>query len=110
MLVHDCSHRTLHLTSAHSCNTQTIYTSSYINFFVTAVSEECWEDDNQPSFLAEPEKLVESKLEFMEREAELMVGDHGSSHYAQKAEDFLLADDPALFSDEFSDPEDWGVL
>lgn len=74
-----------------------------------SVSEECWEDDNQPSFLAEPEKLVESKLEFMEREAELMVGDHGSSHYAQKAEDFLLADDPALFSDEFSDPEDWGV-
>ena len=38
-----------------------------------------------------------------------MVGDHGSSHYGGKAEDFLLADDPALFSDEFSDPEDWGV-
>ena len=80
-----------------------------INFCPTAVSEECWEDDNQPSFFAEPEKMVKSKLEFMEREAELMVGDHGSSHYAQKAEDFLLADDPALFSDEFSDPDDWGV-
>ena len=39
-----------------------------------------------------------------------MVGDHGSSYYAEKAEDFLLADDPALFSDEFSDPEDWGLL
>ena len=72
------------------------------------VSEECWEDDDEPHTFTSAEQ-VDSRLEFMEREAELMVGDHGSSHYAQKAEDFLLADDPALFSDEFSDPEDWGI-
>ena len=26
----------------------------------------------------------------------------------ERAEDFLVADDPALFSDEFSEPEEWG--
>ena len=26
----------------------------------------------------------------------------------EQAEDFLIADDPAMFSDEFSDPEEWG--
>ena len=73
-----------------------------------AVSEECWDDDDEPACFSAAEKL-EPKLGFMEREAELMVGDHGSSYYCEKAEDFLLADDPALFSDEFSDPEDWGA-
>ena len=72
------------------------------------VSEECWEEDDEPNTVTSAQQ-VESRLEFMEREAELMGGDHGSSHYAEKAEDFFLADDPALFSDEFSDPEDWGV-
>ena len=27
----------------------------------------------------------------------------------ERAEDFLLADDPAQFSDTFSDPEDWDI-
>ena len=77
---------------------------------IHAVSEECWDDDDEPACFTTVEKL-DKRLEFKEREAdlELMVGDHGSSHYGGKAEDFLLADDPALFSDEFSDPEDWGV-
>ena len=26
----------------------------------------------------------------------------------ERAEDWLTADDPAMFSDEFSGPEDWG--
>ena len=72
------------------------------------MSEECWDDDDEAAYLATAEQL-EQKSEFKEKEAELMVGDHGSSYLAEKAEDFLLADDPALFSDEFSDPEDWGV-
>lgn len=72
------------------------------------MSEEYWEDDDEPAHFSTTEQL-DSRLEFMEREAELMVGDHGSSYYGGKAEDFLLADDPALFSDDFSDPEDWGA-
>ena len=31
------------------------------------------------------------------------------NYLMEKAEDFLLADDPAQFSDEFSDPDDWDV-
>ena len=27
----------------------------------------------------------------------------------EKAEDFLLVDDPTQFSDEFSDPDEWDV-
>lgn len=77
--------------------------------FFISVSEECWDNDDEPAFLATEQ--LDERSEFMEKEAslELMVGYHGSSHYGGKAEDFLLADDPALFSDEFSDPEDWGV-
>ncbi len=30
-----------------------------------------------------------------------------SGYLAERAEDWLIADDPALFSDEFSDPEEW---
>jgi len=33
----------------------------------------------------------------------------GSDFLLDKAENFLIADDPALFSDEFSDPEEWGL-
>ena len=79
-------------------------------YHICAVSEECWDDDNEPPCFTTAEQL-DKRSEFKERETdvELMVGDHGSSYYAGKAEDFLLADDPALFSDEFSDPEDWGV-
>lgn len=28
----------------------------------------------------------------------------------ERAYDWLEADDPALFSDEFSEPEDWGMM
>lgn len=31
-----------------------------------------------------------------------------SEYLLERAEDYLVADDPALFSDEFSEPEEWG--
>lgn len=31
-----------------------------------------------------------------------------SDFYMERAYDWLEADDPALFSDEFSEPEEWG--
>lgn len=31
------------------------------------------------------------------------------NYLMEKAEDFLIADDPAQFSDEFSDPDEWDV-
>lgn len=32
-----------------------------------------------------------------------------SDYLLERAEDYLTADDPALFSDEFSEPEEWGI-
>lgn len=44
-------------------------------------------------------------------QSETHENDHNHHHrdfLLEQAEDFLIADDPAMFSDEFSDPEEWG--
>lgn len=61
--------------------------------------EEDWDDDDEPAMALDSSRT------------------HGCSSFnsppqnylMEKAEDFLLADDPAQFSDEFSDPDEWDV-
>ena len=61
--------------------------------------EESWDDDDE-AFMV----LPSSQLDY---------STHGhqtaSDHRMERAEDFLLADDPAQFSDTFSDPEEWDL-
>ena len=74
-------------------------TCTHMHSHAAPLNEECWEDDHQPPTIVNPTSFLES---------EPMVGQL-SSYYMEKAEDFLIADDPALYSDEFSDSEDWGL-
>ena len=66
------------------------------------LTEECWDDDEEPPSSILPGSILE--------------GDPSRDYHPSttsrflldRAEDFLTADDPAMFSDEFSDPEEWG--
>ena len=59
--------------------------------------EEDWEDDDEP-----PMELHSSE-QYSFDPPEI------NSRLMERADDFLLADDPALFSDEFSDPDEWDM-
>ena len=68
------------------------------------MEEEDWEEDDEPSSSIAAGSYLD---------AEASLGDAGggkrleTNFSVERAEDFLIADDPAMFSDEFSDPEDW---
>ena len=66
------------------------------------LTEECWDDDEEPSSSILPGSKLEGGplLDYQPSAT--------SSFLLDRAEDFLTADDPAMFSDEFSDPEEWG--
>ena len=72
-----------------------------LNCYTAApLTEECWDDDDEQTMMVLPGSLLD--------------GDPchpagGSDFLLDKAENFLIADDPALFSDEFSDREEWGL-
>ena len=59
---------------------------------------ESWDSDNEP-----PREIPLLTSEPYERFSSRPERDY----LMDKAEDFLLADDPAIFSDEFSGGEDW---
>jgi hypothetical protein len=47
---------------------------------------------------------------FVEDSTSPHMDDHDRRDYLlERAEDFLVADDPAMYSDEFSGPEEWGL-
>lgn len=65
-----------------------VYHVALVQLIVQYEEEESWEEDRATSDSWKP--LEE-------------LGD-----FCDKTCDWFEADDPALFSDEFSDPEDWG--
>ncbi len=70
-----------------------------LSFFVTpAPFDEPWDSDNEP-----PKELLQLNSDPYEGFSSRPDRDY----LMEKAEDFLLADDPALFSDEFSGGEEW---
>ena len=78
------------------------HSSNRVHFLAAPLTEECWEDDDdEPHTEVIPGSLLEAETGYS--------GRLGSDFLMDKAEDFLIADDPALYSDEFSDPEEWGL-
>lgn len=81
--------------------TMGLYRSNHCSLFHSPVAPLTWDDDNEPATEIHPGGLLE---------AEVALGfASGRDFLRERAEDFLVADDPALYSDEFSDPEDWGL-
>ena len=70
----------------------------FLHLLPPAPLHESWDSDNElpreiPLLTSEPYEGFSSRPE--------------RDYLMDKAEDFLLADDPAIFSDEFSGGEDW---
>ena len=83
--------------------TQTFLYAKYcvviMSFFVTSAPfDEPWDSDNEA-----PRELLQLTSDPYEGFSSRPDRDY----LMEKAEDFLLADDPALFSDEFSGGEEW---
>lgn len=73
-----------------------------LSMITAPLTEECWDDDEEPPSSILPGSKLEGgpSLDYQPSAT--------SSFLLDRAEDFLTADDPAMFSDEFSDPEEWG--
>lgn len=72
------------------------------SFFLSAplYGTESWESDDEPSNVQSDCLLGADMFGGFSAKPE-------RSYMMEKAEDFLLADDPAIFSDEFSGGEEW---
>ncbi len=72
-------------------------------FLAAPLTDEGWEDDDQSSVIPGSFLDAEASLGHVGKGA----GPPGVNFLLDQAEDFLIADDPAMFSDDFSDPDDW---
>ena len=68
-----------------------------LSLLASLADEEDWENDDEPPLVlhcSEQSSFDPPQI---------------NSRLVERADDFLLADDPALFSDDFSDPEEWDM-
>ena len=64
-----------------------------------------WESDHEPCIV-----LPGLAHEAHQGAIDIVEEEHFVKDFLlERAEDWLIGEDPAMFSDEFSDPEEWGI-